>query len=39
MNILIPMSKLILVTGANGRFAQVLKKENTLLNLKFYNTH
>ena len=29
------MSKLILVTGGNGRFAQVLKKENTLLNLKF----
>ncbi|MDA9814292.1 sugar nucleotide-binding protein [Candidatus Pelagibacter sp.] len=35
MNILIPMSKLIFVTGGNGRFAQVLKKENTLLNLKF----
>ena len=29
------MSNLILVTGGNGRFAKVLKKENKLLNLKF----
>ena len=28
------MSKKILVTGGNGRFAQVFKKKNTLLNLK-----
>ena len=35
MNILKPMSKNILVTGGNGRFAKVFKKENTLLDLKF----
>ena len=35
MNILKPMSKIILVTGGNGRFAKVFKKENTLLDLKF----
>jgi dTDP-4-dehydrorhamnose reductase len=29
------MSKKILVTGGNGRFAKVLKKENRLLDLKF----
>ena len=29
------MKQLILVTGGNGRFAQVLKKENKILNLKF----
>ena len=35
MNILRTMSKKILVTGGNGRFAEVFKKENTLLDLKF----
>ena len=29
------MKQLILVTGGNGRFAQILKKENKILNLKF----
>jgi dTDP-4-dehydrorhamnose reductase len=29
------MNKKILVTGGNGRFAEVFKKENTLLDLKF----
>ena len=29
------MKPLILVTGGNGRFAQILKKENKILNLKF----
>ena len=29
------MTKKILITGGSGRFAQVLKKKNTLLNLKF----
>ena len=29
------MSKSILVTGGNGRFARVFEKENTLLDLKF----
>jgi len=29
------VKQLILVTGGNGRFAQVLKKENKILNLKF----
>jgi dTDP-4-dehydrorhamnose reductase len=29
------MDKKILVTGGNGRFAKVLKKENTILDLKF----
>ena len=29
------MKQLILVTGGNGRIAQVLKKENKILNLKF----
>ena len=29
------MSKCILVTGGNGRFARVFEKENTLLDLKF----
>ena len=28
------MSEKILVTGGNGRFAQIFKKKNTLLNLK-----
>ncbi len=31
------MKNLIIVTGANGRFAKILKKENTKLNLKFLN--
>ena len=35
MNILRSMSKKILVTGGNGRFARVFEKENTLLDLKF----
>jgi hypothetical protein len=35
MNILRSMSKKILVTGGNGRFAEVFKKENTILDLKF----
>ena len=29
------MKKPILVTGGNGRFAQVLKKKNKKVNLKF----
>jgi len=29
------VKQLILVTGGNGRFAQILKKENKILNLKF----
>ena len=29
------MKKLILVTGGNGRFAKVLKENNTSLNLFF----
>ena len=29
------MKKLILVTGAEGRFAQILKRDNTKLNLYF----
>lgn len=29
------MNNRILVSGGSGRFAQVLKKENNLLNLKF----
>jgi dTDP-4-dehydrorhamnose reductase len=35
MNILESMIKRILVTGGNGRFSKVFKKENTLLDLKF----
>ena len=35
MSILRLMSKSILVTGGNGRFAKIFKKENTLLDLKF----
>ena len=31
------MKPLILVTGGNGRFAKILKKENKKLNLKFLN--
>ena len=31
------MKPLILVTGGNGRFAKILKKENKQLNLKFLN--
>ena len=31
------MNPLILVTGGNGRFAKILKKENKKLNLKFLN--
>ena len=31
------MKDLIIVTGANGRFAKVLKKKNTKLNLVFLN--
>jgi dTDP-4-dehydrorhamnose reductase len=31
------MKKIILVTGANGRFAKVLKNKNKTLNLKFLN--
>ena len=29
------MTKIILVTGGNGRFAKVLKQRNSSLNLKF----
>ena len=29
------MTKLILVTGGNGRFAKILKKKNKILNLRF----
>ena len=35
MNILRSMNKRILVTGGNGRFSKIFKKENTLLDLKF----
>ena len=31
------MTKIILVTGGNGRFAKILKKKNYSLNLKFLN--
>ena len=33
------MKKIILVTGGDGRFAKILKKKNTKLNLFFANKH